>query len=78
MDPETYEGFRVPAEGEGADSRSIKEIPVVELMNAGSQILEQQFSLPEEDFGREVARVFGIKRYGRNVQQRMEKALARL
>ncbi|MCC5831230.1 MAG: DUF3320 domain-containing protein [Phycisphaeraceae bacterium] len=59
--PGEYVGFRVPPSPD-VRPREIEQIPLVELANAARSILEQQISLPRQELGREVARLFGKQR----------------
>ncbi|MBU2489819.1 MAG: DUF4011 domain-containing protein [Proteobacteria bacterium] len=70
MDPESYDGFRVP--GEDPDSsRKAEEIPLAEISNAVHHLLKHNLSAPEEEVIRETARIFGFRRTGPKVEARM-------
>lgn len=73
QDPETWREVRLP----GGD-RAAGDIPLEELANGCELILRQNIALPRADLAREVARLFGIKRLGSKVTERMEEAMVLL
>ena len=66
--PEEYTDFRVPGEDE-SQNRAISDIPPEEIMNAVLFILKQSISLPKESLINDTARILGIKRTGRIVNE---------
>jgi very-short-patch-repair endonuclease len=74
MSPEAYAGFRVPdADGNGA--RQATDLPLEEVANAAKHILSSHFSAPLSELARETARLFGIQRLGRVVDERMRNGI---
>jgi len=71
--PEAYTQFRV--NGEGANKRDVKDVPVEEAVNALRQTLQDQISLNREDLLREGAKLLGYSRSGTVVTGMMERAL---
>ncbi|MBR1725017.1 MAG: DUF3320 domain-containing protein, partial [Ruminococcus sp.] len=61
MEPERYEGCRVP-EPELGDKRPISEICPEELANAAALIISEQISMERSDLMREMSRLFGYPR----------------
>ena len=76
-DRDRWTNFRVPGLEEES-YRSIEEISIVELANAGAYVLLQHYSVPGEDLVRETARIFGFKRTGRKVAERVGAAVTAL
>ena len=75
--PNTYTLFRVPADD--PDSfRDAAELPLEEIQNAVLHILRQVVSAPEQDLIREVGRVLGFRRIGRQVEERMHSAIEQM
>jgi len=75
--PETYAVFRVP--GENRESmRQAKDLPVEEISNAALYLLRQHISAPEDEFAREVGRLFGFQRAGHFILERMRMGIQRL
>jgi very-short-patch-repair endonuclease len=69
--PKEYKIFRVPGAHE-ISCRNPSDLPLEEVANAAVHILEAQISLPVEDMVREMGKLFGFKRTGRKVKERME------
>ena len=59
--PESYDGCRVPADGQSF-KRPLAEIPPEELANAAVLIIRDQVSMERADLLREVSRLFGYPR----------------
>lgn len=55
--------------------RSVEDIPPVEIANAAEQVLRQHVAMPLEDLCRETARLFGIKRLGKDVRGGMDEGV---
>ncbi len=72
--PSDCRGFRVPGP-KGGGKRSAEELPVREVANGARAIIEQNVSLPVEDLARETARLFGLARMGKRVEQRMTEGI---
>jgi len=73
-DPASYSGFRVPdAEGDGA--RQAGDLPAEEVANAALHILAGHFSAPVDELVRETSRLFGFKRLGSVVDERMRRGV---
>ncbi|MEM9415781.1 MAG: DUF3320 domain-containing protein [Planctomycetota bacterium] len=77
VQPETYAGFRVPAQG-AQPLRHIEEIPPQELGNAALAVLAQMIALPREELDRAVADLFGFSRVTNRVQPAVDAAVQRL
>ena len=74
IDPAGYATFRVPdANGRGA--RPVEDVPLEEIANAAVHILEHHLSAPLDELVRETARLFGCKRLGRVVDERIRKGI---
>jgi very-short-patch-repair endonuclease len=71
--PEEYRCFRVP--GDGAGHRVVKDLPLVEIGNAAIHVLEANLSAPQKDLVREVARLFGFQRAGKQIAHRIQEAI---
>ena len=66
VQPGSYTGFRVP--GKHPDSRrDAQDLPPEEVANAAAHLMEQMISLPVSDLTREVARLFGFDRAGKEI-----------
>jgi very-short-patch-repair endonuclease len=77
VDPERFDIFRVP--GEDPESfRDAEDIPVHEVSNAALYLLKQHLSAPEDEIIREMSRLFGFRRTGPIVEDRMRKGIASL
>ena len=74
QDPATYKTLRI-ADEEQASQRDIEDIPIIELVNACTHILEQQFGLPREDLIRETGKLFGISRATTRVSKQIDEAV---
>lgn len=72
--PQPLEQFRLNPEGQ--DHRDFGEIPPAELAVAARWVLMQNLSLAQRDLQREVAKLFGINRLGRNVEAVIDAGLA--
>jgi very-short-patch-repair endonuclease len=70
-----YSTFRVPGR-ESASQREISEVAIQELANGMLSILEHNLSAPDEGLIRETARIFGVRRVGRLVDERLRHAVA--
>jgi len=70
QDPQNYNQFRVA----GADDpkRNVEDLAKEEITNGIKEVLATQFSLPNEDLIKEVARIFGYNRLGGNVEDMMK------
>ena len=66
----TYTTYRVNS------NRDILDIPLSEVVNAMIYIIEQQISIPKEDYKRVTSQVLGFSHYGRNIDLVTEKALS--
>ncbi len=71
--PDKYFGVR--ANGEGAASRDIRDVPVQEIANAICYVLFEQVSLSEDDLAREAAKLLGYTRMGANVVPAVNEAI---
>ena len=77
VDPETYDIFRVP--GTDPDSnREVEDLPIQEASNAARFLLRLHISAPEQEIVREASRLFGFRRTGRLVEDRMRLGIERL
>ena len=77
VDPETYDIFRVP--GTDPDSnREVEDLPIQEASNAARFLLRLHISAPEQEIVREANRLFGFRRTGRLVEDRMRLGIERL
>lgn len=74
QDPATYSTLRIASEDE-ATQRDIEDIPLIELVNACTHILTQQFGLPREDLVREAGKLFGITRATNRVAEQIDEAI---
>ena len=63
QDPDDYVGYRVEMNEENT-KRSMDDIVSVEIINALTEVLGEQISLPKEDLIRETAKKFGYTRLG--------------
>lgn len=72
-DPVHYMGIR--SNGEGEDSRDIREVYFQEKMNALCYVLDRQLSLSFDDMIREAAKVMNYTRMGTNVTAAFESAV---
>ncbi len=70
VDPETYESFRVPGP-DGSGARGAEDLPLEEIANAMVDVLSDHVSAPADELIRETARLFGFRRTGRVVEERM-------
>lgn len=68
--PRKLESFRVNPEGQ--ELREFSEIPPAELAIAVEWVLAQNLSLGRRELLKEVARLFGISRLGKNVESAIE------
>ena len=75
--PEEYREFRVPRNGEES-VREAEDLPVEEVANAVIYVLRTQVSAPVEEIIRETSRLFGFRRSGRIVKERIADGLALL
>ncbi len=66
---DAFQGFRYV---NAASTRDWKHIPLIELANAASWIIKQGVSVEEDELLRELSRVFGIKRLGKAVRERIQ------
>jgi very-short-patch-repair endonuclease len=74
MSPETFDIFRVP--GEDPESfREAEDLPINEVANAALYLLKQHLSAPKDEVLREMSRLFGFRRTGPTVEDRMRKGL---
>jgi very-short-patch-repair endonuclease len=55
--------------------RDIRDIPIIEVMNAALYVLEQQISLPAEDLKRLTSQVLGFSRKGANLDAATSRAV---
>lgn len=69
QNPEKYTFYRPVSERDATD------ISPEEVSNAVRTVLEEQFSLPEEDLIRETAHIFGFTRLGDNVVASMSRGI---
>ena len=70
VDPDSYQGFRVP--DSNADTiRDSLDMPLQEVANAVVFLLESQISAPEVEVVREASRLFGFRKTGKLVDDRM-------
>ena len=77
VDPETYDIFRVP--GTDPDSnREVEDLPIQEASNAARFLLRLHISASEQEIVREASRLFGFRRTGRLVEDRMRLGIERL
>lgn len=72
--PETYAGYRVPAED--GEKRSMDDICPEETANAIQAVMEQQLCLSRQDLVRETARLFGFTRLGSVIESAVSAGLA--
>jgi very-short-patch-repair endonuclease len=72
--PKEYKQFRVPGAGEDT-VRGVEDLPLVELANAALYVLTHGISAPETEIIRETSRLFGFRRTGRVVEDRIRKGL---
>ncbi len=77
MGPETFDIFRVPG-GDPGSFRDAEELPINEVANAALYLLKQHLSAPEDEVLREMSRLFGFRRIGPMVEDRMRKGVASL
>ncbi|XAL98626.1 DUF3320 domain-containing protein [Phycisphaeraceae bacterium D3-23] len=75
--PDSFEGFRVPAEG-AEPLRHIEEVAPEELGNAALAVLAQMVALPRAELDRAVADLFGFSRVTSRVQPAVDAAVQRL
>jgi hypothetical protein len=68
--PGNYDIFRTPG-GDGT-KRNVEDLAKEEIVNGIKEVLTVQFSLPQGDLIREVARIFGYSRIGGNVEEVMK------
>lgn len=73
IEPAEYDNYRVFSDD--LTKRNADELPVREVCNALTYILNQQISLPKEDLIREGAKEFGFSRTGSVVNEKMEIAI---
>lgn len=71
--PRKLESFRVNPEGQ--ELRDFGEIPIEELAIAVEWVLAQSLSIGRRELLKEVAKLFGISRLGRNVESVIEAGL---
>ena len=67
-----YEGYRVNS------NRDVLDIPIIEMMNAMTYVVEQQISIPKEDCKRITSQILGFSHLGSNIDMATEKALSNL
>lgn len=72
--PTTFTTLRI-ADDDEASQRDIEDIPLIELVNACTYVLEQQFGLPREDLIREAGKLFGITRATTRVSEQIDEAI---
>jgi hypothetical protein len=77
LDPDTYEVYRVPIEN-SESIRSAEDLPIQEVANAVLSLLRTCISAPEEDLIRSASRIFGFRRTGPLVENRMRSGIALL
>lgn len=71
--PENYLEYRVL--GDNDYKRNVEEIPLIELTNGLTSVLQQMISLPMDDLIREGAKEFGFARSGSLVREKMAQAI---
>lgn len=74
LDPANYAGFRVP-DSDGRGARQADDLPLEEIGNAAVHLLEHHMSAPLDELVRETARLFGFRRVGRVVEDRIRKGI---
>lgn len=74
QNPAACNTLRVASDTE-ASQRDIEDIPLIELVNACTHILKQQFGLPREDLIREASKLFGISRATARVSEQVDQAV---
>ena len=72
--PNNYHDFRVPSEDE-ASVREAEDLPAEEVANAVIFILRAHIGAPEDEIVKETSRLFGFKRTGRIVKERIQESL---
>ncbi|MFI4860801.1 MAG: DUF3320 domain-containing protein [Phycisphaerales bacterium JB063] len=72
--PESFAGFRVPADG-AEPLRHVEEVAPEELGNAALAVLAQMIALPREELDRAVAELFGYTRVTSRVQPAVDAAV---
>ncbi len=77
MQPEGYQFYRVPGVADES-RRTIKQIPVVELANAMSYVLNRFQGIPQEALYTETARLFGFGRITESSRPYYEEANKRV
>jgi very-short-patch-repair endonuclease len=77
QDPETYEGFRVPAP-DGQGERQPEDIPPEEYANAALMVLRGHVAMSLTDLSRETARAFGFHRLGSKLTECTEDGIRAL
>jgi hypothetical protein len=68
MNIQEYKLYRVPGQNK-LSKRSPEDLPPEEIANAALEIISEQISFYEEDFIREIAKIFGYQRKGQNVEK---------
>ena len=74
VQPGSYRGFRAPGD-DPQSKRKIEEIPMVELANGVTSVLEHQISMPADALVTETARLFGFQKAGSRVYSRISEAI---
>lgn len=77
LDHDTYEIFRVPHD-ESESLRTANDLPIQEVANALLSLLRNCISAPEEELVRQTSRVFGFRKTGTLVGNRMRAGIALL
>jgi len=75
LNPDTYEIFRIP----GDDPESIRDsedLPVCEVANAALFLLRLHIGAPEDEIVREAGHLFGFRKTGTHVRERMLSGVA--
>ncbi|WP_156518267.1 AAA domain-containing protein [Microbacterium aurantiacum] len=75
LDPETWQGYRLPDE---PPSRGLDEVAPEELLNAMRSIVSDAPGIDDESAIRATARLFGISKLGALVRARLEAVAAKL
>ncbi len=74
LDPDTYEIYRVPTEN-SESVRSAEDLPIQEVANSVLSLLRTSISAPVEDLVRGASRIFGFRRTGVLVENRMREGI---
>lgn len=75
VDPDSYQGFRV-SDTNADTNRDPLDLPLQEVANAVVFLLESQISAPEVEVVREASRLFGFRKTGKLVDDRMRAGIA--